>query len=208
MKTTKIVLLTILYLSVNFLKAQTSEKCYDENTHIINVGIGFGGGNYYHYAGGGGGYAYKTNPLISVSYEQAFKQKLGPGFLGLGGYFGYRNSSFQYNNYYYNGNNYYYKHSWNYYHLAIRGAYHLDFLTAKNAEVYFGTSIGMRFSSYKFESNSPDPNRNIYEASNSSLYPTVSVFAGARWYFVPKVGLYAEAGYGLAYVNGGFSFKF
>lgn len=187
--------------------SEVKPKCFDENTRIINVGVGFGGGNYYKY-GRGGSDTYRRSPAFSVTYEQAFKKKLGPGYLGLGAYFGYQNASYHYDDVYYNGDRYYYEHSWNQMLIAARGAYHLDFLNSKNAEVYGGAILGVRIQTYNFSTNSPDPDDYKYRLHDGSAYPTYSLFVGARWYFVPKVALFAEAGYGISYITGGLSFKF
>jgi hypothetical protein len=40
------------------------------------------------------------------------------------------------------------------------------------------------------------------------VYPAYTVFGGARWYFVKNIALFGEAGYGISYLTGGFSFKF
>jgi len=91
--------------------------------------------------------------------------------------------------------------------VAARAAYHWDVLNAKNAEVYAGVLVGLRIATYSYETN--DPGRNDpYSYANSSVYPTYSAFAGARWYFVKNFGLFAEVGYGISYATGGFSIKF
>ncbi|MGZ3885211.1 MAG: hypothetical protein ACXVP0_11390 [Bacteroidia bacterium] len=192
-------------------KPADGEKCFDENTHIINLGVGFGSGSYYNFAKVGN-YSYVRTPVFSVSYEQAYKKKLGPGYLGIGAFFGFQTATYKYtySDYYYNNyGTYYYQHHWNYMSIAARGAYHWDVLNSKRAEVYAGMLIGLRIQTYSYTSDDPDPNiNNANRLSQGSVYPAFSVFAGARWYFVPRVGLYAEVGYGISYATGGFSFKF
>ena len=188
------------------MSSSSTAKCFDENSRILNIGIGFGA-RYYSY-GNRSGYTYRATPALSLSYEQAIKQKVGPGYLGIGGYLGYQRASSKYDNYYYNNTKYYYKHSWSYALIAIRSAYHLDFLNTENAEAYFGAVIGLRFQTYSYETNSPDPNKNIYELSDSWIYPSYSLFVGGRWYFKPKIALFGELGYGISYLTGGLSFKF
>jgi hypothetical protein len=189
---------------------QNDSKCFDENTHIINLGVGFGGARYYS-AYRGYGYSYKISPAFSVSYEQAFHKKLGPGYLGLGAYVGYQYASSTYN-YLYNKhgyyNNYYYKNSWNNFMLTTRGVYHWDVLNFKNAEVYAGVLAGIRIQTTSYETNNPDPYADNYYSNTGNVFPAFSIFAGARWYFVSKVALFGEVGYGISYVNGGVSFKF
>ncbi len=191
-----------------FLKNEDGgEKCFDESTHIINLGVGFGNPSYHSVYRGGKGYKYGQTPAFSLTYEQALPKKLGPGYLGLGAYLGFQHEYYEYD---YNNsfnNSYYYHHSWNYYMVAVRGAYHWDVLNSKNAEVYAGVIIGMRFSVHNYTTNDPD-NKDPYSYTQSFAYPAYSVFAGARWYFVKNCGLFAEAGYGISYLNGGFSFKF
>jgi hypothetical protein len=195
----------------SLLRKEAGEKCFDENTHIINLGVGFGSPAYHSLFAGAPGYSYGRTPAFSLSYEQAFKKKLGPGYLGVGAYLGFQHEYFKYDGSYYDKNfyyqTYYYKHTWNYYMLGARGAYHWDVLNAKNAEVYAGVVIGMRFQIHSYATNDPD-NKDPYSYTQSFIYPAFSVFAGARWYFVKNCGLFAEAGYGISYINGGFSFKF
>lgn len=180
--------------------------CFDENSHLINVGIGFGGGNYYS-RNFGGGYVYSSSPAFSVTYEQAYPKKLGPGYLGIGAYAGFRTSHSRYDNYYYQNEKYYYEHRWNYFMLTTRGVYHWDVLNSKNAEVYGGVLVGFRITTYNYTTNSNDPDVGLYKRSDGGLYPVGSLFAGARWYFVPNVALFGEAGYGVSYITGGVTFK-
>ncbi len=185
-------------------------KCFDESTHILNLGVGFGGVNYYS-GYRGYGYRYKVSPAFSLSYEQAYPKKLGPGYLGLGAYLGFQRSSSTYN-YFYNDHgykgDYYYKHSWSNYMVAARGAYHFDFLNSEKAELYAGLLVGLRIQTYHYESDNPDPKYYNYRYTGSNVFPTYSLFVGGRWYFVPKVALFAEVGYGISYLTAGLSFKF
>lgn len=196
---------------VSFLKQDGSgEKCFDENTHIINLGVGFGSRSY-HSIFRGAGYSYGRTPAFSLTYEQAFPKKLGPGYLGIGAYLGFQHEYYKYNSGYYDNtfyyNTYYYNHSWNHFVVAARGAYHWDVLNAKNAEVYAGVIIGMRFQIHNYNTNDPG-NKDPYSYSQGVVYPVGSAFAGARWYFAKNFGLFAEAGYGISYITGGFSIKF
>lgn len=185
-----------------------SGKCFDENTKIINIGVGFGGSKYYKFKTSYGYYSRRT-PAISMTYEQAYPKKLGIGYLGVGAYLGFQHASYGYDDLYYQGNRYYYEHRWNYFMVAARAAYHFDVLNSEKAEVYVGAIVGMRFQTYTYTSNHPDPYYNkYYRESGGSIFPTGSLFAGARWYFSKNVGLFGEVGYGISFVTGGFSIKF
>ncbi|MBL7895313.1 MAG: hypothetical protein JNK50_08490 [Bacteroidia bacterium] len=196
--------------SIQTKKNEGGEKCFDEGTHIVNLGFGFG--RTYHAVYKGAGYKSGSTPAISLTYEQAWPQKLGPGYLGVGAYLGHQFSFFRYDYTRYNDNNgafstYYSDHKWNYFMLAARAAYHWDVLNSKNAEVYGGVIAGLRFQIHNYSTNDPDK-KDPYNYNNSLVYPAWSVFAGARWYFSKNVGLFAEVGYGVSYLTGGFSFKF
>ena len=188
-------------------KDNDGEKCFDENTHIINLGVGWGR-SYYTFLRSAG-YSSGTTPAFSLTYEQPWPKKLGPGFLGVGAYLGFQHAYYNYNyDYWYNNYaTYYYNHSWNYYMVAGRAAYHWDVLNSKNAEVYAGVLIGMRFQTYNYSTNDPG-NNDPYSYKQSSVWPVYSVFAGARWYFVKNFGLFAEVGYGISYGTVGMSIKF
>lgn len=181
-------------------------KCFDEKTHILNVGLGFGSVGYYR-AGVGGGYTYRSSPAITLTYEQAYPKKLGPGYLGVGALLGYKTASSRYDNYYYQGNKYYFENRWTYTMFAARAVYHWDGLNAYNAEVYGGAILGFGVSTYSYKTDGNDPDVAIYKKSGG-VYPIFGVFAGARWYFVPKIALFGEAGYGISFLNAGVSFKF
>ncbi|HEX7412696.1 MAG TPA: hypothetical protein VF411_01530 [Bacteroidia bacterium] len=189
----------------------SDEKCFDENTHVLNLGVGFGGGNYYASAYSGYGYSYNVSPAFSITYEQTIKQRVGPGYIGVGGYMGYQGSSSTYNYSYddhgYIGN-YYSTNSWSDFMIAARGAYHWDVVNKKKVELYAGALLGLRIQTYRYTTNNPDPNYHGYWVNNGSVFPAFSVFVGGRWYFAKNVGLFAEVGYGISYLTGGISFKF
>src|SRR4051812_12499559 len=89
MKKTILLLAALILLSVitNAQKntvTSTTGKAFDENSRILNVGFGLGR-NYYHVAKSNG-YYQTFFPAINISYEQPYKKRLGPGYLGIGGY--------------------------------------------------------------------------------------------------------------------------
>lgn len=171
-----------------FLKAGDGEKCYDENSHVINVGIGVGSGYYLRASGE----KYSSSPYLSLSYEQPWSKKLGPGFLGVGAYFGYKTEKYEYHYYSNFGNAYHYERRYSYYTVAARADYHWDVLNSKKAEVYGGVLIGAYLSSYTYTDN--DPYDDYYSVSVNPFSPYVSPFVGARYYFGSNFGVFAEAG--------------
>lgn len=181
-------------------------SCFDEKTHLINLGVGIGGAGVFRSIGGG--YVYSGSPLFTLSYEQAYPKKLGPGYLGVGALLGYRTAHSRYENF--NNSPYFYEHRWNHFTVATRGVYHWDVLNAKNAEVYGGVLLGVRITTYDFRSHGDDPDSRIYARGDGGVGVVAGLFAGARWYFLPGMSLFGETGAGanLPYLNGGISFKF
>ncbi|MDO8999126.1 MAG: hypothetical protein Q7W45_05125 [Bacteroidota bacterium] len=188
--------------------ASTGNGCFNESSKILNIGIGIGGRGYYNYNNGYRGSKYRSSPSFGISYEQALKEKIGPGFIGIGAYLGYQSAYWQYDYDYKNNNNYYYyKHKWKYMFFAARAAYHLDALNFEKGELYFGALLGLRYTSYSFETNDIDPNKDSYRLKNSSLWPSYSGFIGGRYYLASKIAVYGEIGW-MSWLTVGASFKF
>src|ERR1043165_4611595 len=173
----------------SFLNAGDGGKSFDEGTHIINAGVGFGGRSY-HSLYKGAKSSYGRTPAFSISYEQPWPKRIGPGYLGVGALFAFQH---EYNNYDYDYayiststgfayKTYYYHHKWSYYTIAGRAAYHWDVLNSEKAEVYAGVIIGLRSQTHSYDTNDPGKN-DPYGYSEGVVYPAYNVFAGARWYF-------------------------
>jgi hypothetical protein len=179
-------------------------KCFDENSHIINVGIGLWTGNYYNYNKAAG--QYYRSPAFSLSYEQPWPKRIGPGYLGVGAYLGYETERYTLNYYSgYNGALYHADDRWNHFMITGRAVYHWDVLNSAKAEVYAGVLIGLRFNTYNYEDNDPyQDNQIVYNRVNLAA----SAFAGARYYFTKNFGVYAELGYGISVATVGVSLKF
>jgi len=185
----------------------SNEKCFNENSKIVNIGVGYFGGRHYRYTHSGV-YQFRQTPAISISYEQALPQKIGPGYIGVGAYFAYQKASYQVNYFNSYNNEYYYKHNWTYTHFALRAAYHLDDLVIDKGEVYFGTSIGVRASKYRYETNNLGVDANNYQLNEASVRPSLSVFGGGRYYFTENLAVFGEIGYGMTWLTVGLSVKF
>jgi hypothetical protein len=221
MKKLKYLIATIVFVAVNQIsKAETNtpdenkiekstpssgEKCFDENSHVINLGVGLGSGAYYRGFSGGD---YSASPAISLSYEQPWKQRLGPGFLGVGGYLGFQAARYRYDYYDYWGTNnrYYYQNKWNYFTVASRAAYHWDGLNKGKAELYAGVVLGLRIQTYDYYSNDPG-DKGKHRLNESAVWPAYSTFVGGRYYFAKNFGVFFEAGYGISYATIGLTFK-
>jgi hypothetical protein len=157
--------------------------------------------------------------LLSVTSEKAFAQfekgdKLLNAGIGVGGY-GYYGSafavgaSFEYgvhdfisvgaqadiNFYSYRGLGY--REGYTSLPIAARGSYHYGkhFLTVNELDLYAGPTLGINIDGSRYYTGSPI---------------VIGAFAGARYYFQPAMGVFAElsAGTNVIPLKAGITFKF
>lgn len=161
----------------------TSQKAFaqfEKGDKLLNLGINLGG----TYGGGGIGlgasYEAGVHDFISVGAQADFTTWSYGGFSG-------------------------YKWRYNFFTVAARGSYHFGkhFLTMDNLDLYAGPALGYRISSY----STPDGFSGIYDDGyGSGVF--FGVFAGARYYFKPNMGVFAEVGYNASPLKAGITFKF
>lgn len=199
----KIILFVVGLILLSFI-TNAQGKSFDESSRLLNVGVGLGH-NYYSF-GRGNGYVHRNSPVISISYEQPLKEKIGPGYLGVGGYLGFRSSSSRYD-YNYFADNYYYKHVYRNFLVGARAAYHFDEINAEEWELYFGAIAGLRIQTYKYRTDYTGPDIYRHNRSNLGVGPALAGFVGARWYFTPKAAIFGEFGYGVSYITIGVTLK-
>jgi len=177
----------VLIMSLFQLKAQPFE--YGDN--VLNIGIGLAPVGYgYTYAG--------YSPGLEASFEHGFFEKLGIGYISIGGYAGFRRATYDW--------------VWDNYSItqtivAARGAYHFDFLDLSGEDifekfdVYAGVLMGLRFETADYDDDIVE-----FDNSTSGVFDT---FIGGRYYFSENFGAYSEISYaGISYFTVGLSFKF
>lgn len=185
----KKVLLVVLVAVFAFASAQA--QVIETGDQAINVGIGFGGS-----MATGDGLA-----SISGSYEMLPFEKMGIGYLGLGGYVAYMHSSYD---------AYIYDYNFNYFVFGARGIYHFDFYAMNNNEffnkfdVYAGVFAGFSYDAVNFEGNDHD----LLDEYDNKLSFRNDLFVGCRYEFSETFGVYAEAGYGISNLSAGISLLF
>ncbi len=187
----KITILAAFVISFGLVNAQP----FEVGTNVLGLGVGLGG----HYAAWSSGYS--STPAIGISYDHGFKEGLGPGVIGIGGYFGYKSTSYHYNYLY---SNYYYDEKWTYLIFGFRGTYHYNFDLDDNLDLYGGLMLSFNNLSYKETSNDP---YHIYNSGNYNSYIDLTLFIGGSYYFTDKIAGFMEFGYGIAYWTVGIDFK-
>lgn len=129
---------------------------------------------------------YRSFPPLNVSYEYVLNDQLwdeNSGF-GVGAYVSQAGSK------YYNA-----------FFIGPRVGVHYNFVP--QLDTYASLMLGYLSISSKSNISDAGPN---FSSRESKL--DWGLHIGARYYFTPTVGAYAELGYGLSYVNLGASFRF
>lgn len=170
---------TILYLCALVFTANLCvAQEFNVGTNVISGGIGLGG-NF-------GSYNTSTQtPGFSINYERGIWDA-GPGVVSLGGYVGTKTYKYKYSNS---------VDKWSYTIVGVKGAYHYNGFEVENLDVYGGVLLSYNVLSY----------------SGLGSYGSragVTGFLGGRWYFTDSLAVFAEAGYGVAYLTLGISFRF
>ena len=164
-----------------------------------NLSFGVGVGSYLGPFGstlGGDGYKF-TLPPVSVSYEQCILDNLirDNGSVGVGGYVGTATNKWTSMH---DGSEYGYRYT----HITFgaRGAFHYQFV--KSLDTYAGAMLGYNIVSSKAIGSWSDGS--VSATASGVAY---SAFAGARYYFSDKLGVYDEVGYGISALQIGLTLK-
>jgi hypothetical protein len=185
---TKHFLLLLLISSISF---SGNSQPFVKGDKVFNVGLGIGSTLY-------SGVGYKSGlPPVSASLEVGVTE-LGPGVLGVGGYFGI--SSYKWEDAW-GGSTY----GWRYTNIIIgaRGNYHYSF--TEKLDTYAGIMLGYNIVSSKETGSWPAIYGDL--SANASAF-IGSFYIGGRYYFSDAFAVMAELGYGIAWLNIGVALKF
>jgi hypothetical protein len=190
MRKKRTVLFFCLLMAVLSIKAQPFVK----GTNVVSAGIGLGS-SILHYSGA------SQSPAISLQYEKGLWDIGGPGVISLGGYLGMK--GYKYSS---KSGGYNYSEKWHYTVIGVRSAYHYNGIQSDKWDIYGGVMLSYNILNYKYNDNSPG---GTY--ANSGSYGSnagFSLYAGARYFVGKDLGILAELGYGVSYLNLGLALKF
>ncbi|GAB4030105.1 hypothetical protein [Spirosoma gilvum] len=100
--------------------------------------------------------------------------------------------------------NYYYSSGYNFVYFGARGSYHLGEalnVQSNSFDPYIGASLGFRYAGSGYSDY-------YYYSSGYNSGVWVGLHLGSRFMFSPKVGAFAEVGYGVSAVKLGLTAKF
>jgi hypothetical protein len=151
---------------------------------LINAGVGLGSARYGRI----------SIPPLTATVD--IPVAIGGLPFSFGGMFGFTQSRWTYW-----GNDYL---AYNVFVFGGRANYHFNFEVDK-LDVYAGLTLGWELGHWS-SSNEVDDSWLNYYGNYSGFH--FGVQAGIRYFFIPIIGVFAEAGYGLAYIKVGMAFKF
>jgi len=153
-------------------------QSYQKSDKLLNAGIGLG--------------AFSAGGLpIGVSFEKGITDQISVGGFADYARYGYRVGGYKWN--------------YSFVYVGARASYHLGEtlnLTNSKLDPYAGASIGFRSASYRDNTGYND----YVSPYNSGIF--LGIHIGGRYQFSEKLGVFAEAGYGVAALKVGLTAKF
>lgn len=179
----------ILFISAD-IKAQSRKNMvtpFRQGSVSINPGVGFGTDYKNEYARNS---AFGTKAALEFGIWKA-----GPGVVSLGAEAGATISGESSRKYYDDFRSHTFV-------IAARSAWHFGW-KVPGLDTYAGLSAGAGFHQYDYYDNYYDR-----RYSHNDAFPVVGGFVGASYFFTPRFGVNAEAGFDITSLQGGFIFKF
>ena len=175
-------------------------QAFQQGKVIISGGYGFGNFTkslFNTFSSGMGNTDFKMKSFGPVfgKFEYAVSDKVGIGVniahIGINA---------TYNT---DGGKYQYTVNWN--NTSALARINLHFAKSEKFDAYWGAGLGYRFGKWKFEDNDPDSDVQVAPSVNPFGFETT---IGARYYFIPNLGVSAEAGIAKAPIQFGLSAAF
>lgn len=188
----KTVYLTLTFLISAFATLTGHAQNFDQSTKVFSAGVGIGSSL--------GGFDYSSQiPALSLMYEQGIAEAGEVGIISIGGYVGYKSFSYEANS-----GTIQSKSKWNYTIIGIRGALHFTQIQNEKLDLYAGLMASYNLLNYSYEDNSGFDTGSSGNFGNTA---GLTIFGGARYYFNPKLAVFGELGYGVAFLNVGLAVK-
>jgi hypothetical protein len=193
---TRIFAFFLFFAVTGSMQAQSFQKKQMD----LNIGLSVGNGRFVdvHHD--------RAYPLLGISFDYGITDEFS-----VGGLVAWTNATYKYSS---SSNcsgvwvNYTDVYRINYSILGIRAAYHFDKIVLMDAiDLYAGVFLGQNFATYSFSTNDPCKHSAYLEKAYDGG-ATWAVFAGMRYRFNNRYGVFSELGYGLSYLTLGFNIRF
>ena len=181
------VLILAFLITVPALQAQKS--MIELGDKVISLGIGIGNTLYI----GGTGYSTMVPPL-SLSFEQALAEVFDRGVIGVVGSLGYTSYRFRYN---VDPDDF----GWDYHNIILGAGSLLHYPLVERLDTYIGALLGYNFTTIAEYGNTGN------NTADSVGGFVIAGFIGGRYYFTEQFAVFAQLGYGVAYLTFGVSIR-
>jgi len=185
MKKEKLFITLGIALFFSLSQFDASAQLMKKGQLLIDAGLGFG------YVNADATYSRTGLPVgVTGNVEYAIFDEIS-----IGGYVAFTHGNYDY--YYYNNGARYSKAGYNAFDIGARGSFHfgkLMRLSEKRFDPYAGALLGFS-------------NRSGDEGDFDHTWVRPGIFAGARWFFAPGFGAYAEVGYAVHPFTIGLTFR-
>ena len=182
---TLLFLMVAISISSNAQSGKSLITPFKKGNVTFNAGVGFGTDYKNEYASSS---AFGTKAAFEFGIWKA-----GPGVVSLGVEFGATSSNRT--DKYYDDN--FRAHT---FVVAARSAWHYGW-KVRGLDTYAGISTGAGFHHYAYYNSAHD------RFENNDVIPVVGGFVGASYFFTPKFGVNAEAGFDITSLQGGIIFR-
>jgi hypothetical protein len=183
----KKLILSVAVVFFALTRLQGVDPTFVKGDKALNLGIGIGATWY-----SGTGYQGQVPPVSASLEFGVVDNVLEKGVVGVGPYLGYSSYKWEYQDWGYKYSNII---------LGARGTFHYPLV--EKLDTYVGILLGYQILSAK---EFGTPVGFDYSASSSGI--STAGFVGARYYFKELIGVLAELGYGITYLNLGIVLKF
>ncbi len=174
-------------------------QVFQKGTKMLSAGIGLGD-RYLILSG----YNMVVPPL-QLNFDYGITEKLGIGYIGVGGLLSYSVNRYNFSN---SNFNYYYKYTYTNFTIATRATYHFD-LGIEKVDLYAGAILGFNIASRsETYTGKGTPASNFYLDPPGNGGLVAGPFAGARYMFNENFGAYSELGYTVSIFTLGATYKF
>ncbi len=191
--------LSVTLIFTLFFTINSKADVFGKDGNMLNLNIGLG--TPFVYSG-----STLSIPPLTVAYERGITDNIGVG--GMIGYYS-ASTSAAVGSSPFAGLGYTYTWKFTYINIALRGSYHYSL--SDKVDVYGGLLLGYSVENTSFSTN--DPNTSGSTSYFNSIQPKdggliLGIYAGARYMFTDHIGVNAELGYSIAFLNVGATFKF
>lgn len=195
----KLFILTTLVLELTTAFGRNGGDSFKEGDKFVSLGYGYGMSYIFDAYSDYGNFSSSRFGPITGKFEYAITDKIGIG--GSVNYF-HSTCSWNYDDLGLFGWDTF---GWDVTRASLIGRINYHFITKEEMDLYAGAGFGIQEWKWKYEFSGAAGNTLI---APSFGFMQMEAGVGFRYYLIPNLAIYTEAGFGMAYIQAGTTFKF